>query len=112
MNKLNPPEKLKNASDCQSMQEVRYEIDRLDEILVELIYERQCFMDAAARIKGSRDLVRDNQRVEQVVANVLAASAKVGLNLQIAEKVWRTMIEECIQYELKSFDRQKSEDKI
>lgn len=109
MNKLNPPNKLKDAAQCQTMQDVRYEIDRLDEILVELIYERQCYMDAAARIKGSRDLVRDNQRVEQVVTNVLAASAKVGLNAQIAEKVWRTMIEECILYEFNSYDRQKGE---
>lgn len=106
MNKLNPPLKINDPAECKSMPEVRYEIDRLDEILVELIHERQCYMDAAARIKGSRDLVRDNQRVEQVVANVLAASKKVGLSPQIAENVWRTMIEECIQYEFASFDRQ------
>ncbi len=90
--------------ECQAMAEVRYEIDRLDRLLVKLIKERQDYMDAAARIKPTRNVVRDEVRIEDVVQKVLASAQSEGLSAKIAEPVWRTMIEQCIAYELSRFD--------
>ncbi|PHR59237.1 MAG: chorismate mutase [Robiginitomaculum sp.] len=90
--------------ECSEMSEVRYEIDRLDRLLVKLIKERQSYMDAAARIKDSRAVVRDEARVEDVIRKVLAAAANEGLSPKIAEPVWRTMIEQCIAYEFEAWD--------
>jgi isochorismate pyruvate lyase len=93
------------AATCQTMADVRHEIDRLDQVLVALIAERQSFMDAAARIKGHRGLVRDKARIEDVMAKVSASAKREGLSLAIAEPVWRTMMERCIAYEMAAFDR-------
>ncbi len=93
---------------CQTMAQVRYEIDRLDRLLVALIKERQDYMDAAARIKKDRDHVRDEERIEDVVAKVLANARQAGLDPGIAEPVWRTMIECCIAYELSRWDELRS----
>jgi len=95
--------------ECQTMTDVRYEVDRLDRILVKLIAERQSYMDAAARIKGDRDTVRDPARIEEVVSKVLAEAQKQGLSGAIAEPVWRTMIEQCIQHEFEVWDEQRSD---
>jgi isochorismate pyruvate lyase len=92
------------AETASSMAEVRYEIDRLDRILVALLAERQSFMDAAARIKGDRAAVHDRARIEDVVAKVKAECAKAGLSPAIAEPVWRTLIDRCIAYEFESYD--------
>ncbi len=92
------------AVTAETMADVRYEIDRLDRLLVELITERQSFMDAAARIKGDRNVVHDRARIEDVVSKVLAECARAGLSPAIAEPVWRTMIDRCIAYEFRSFD--------
>ena len=73
-----------------------------------LLAERQRYMDAAARIKPHRDAVRDAARVEDVVAKVKAASLGAGLSPAIAEPVWRTLVERCIQYELEVWDRTRS----
>lgn len=89
---------------CATMAEVRAGVDALDRQLVELLARRQCFMDAAARIKASRDAVRDNDRVEDVVAKVKAAARGAGLSESIAEPVWRTLIEQSITYELGRWD--------
>lgn len=86
------------------MADVRYEIDRIDRVLVEILAERQSFMDAAARIKPDRGAVRDNWRIEDVVAKVLAECEKHGLSPAIAEPVWRTLIDRCIAYEFGSYD--------
>ena len=89
---------------CETMADVRREVDRLDRELVDLLTQRQAMMNEAGRIKKSRDLVRDVPRIEQVVANVLAEAAKTGLSPAIAEPVWRLLIEKSIEHEFTVFD--------
>ncbi len=92
------------ADTCETMADVRYEVDRIDRLLVEILAERQSFMDAAARIKGDRKVVHDRARIEDVVAKVKAECPKHGLSPAIAEPVWRTLIDRCIAYEFESYD--------
>ena len=87
------------------MAEVRVGVDALDRALVTLIAERQRYMDAAARIKTDRAVVHDSARIEDVVAKVKASARAVGLSEDIAEPVWRTMIDRCIAYEFSVWDR-------
>lgn len=96
------------AEACTTMTEVRQGVDALDRALVKLLAERQRYMDAAARIKGERGLVRDNARVEEVVANVKAEAGAVGLSPNLAEPVWRTLIEQSIAYEFERWDALRS----
>ncbi len=96
--------RMNTGPECQTMDDVRYEIDRLDRLLVQLIKERQDYMDAAARIKPDREAVRDEARIEDVVQKVLKSAQKEGLSAQIAEPVWRTMVEQCIAYEFSRWD--------
>ena len=91
--------------DCASMADVRDGVDRLDRALVALIAERSRYMQAAARIKPSRDVVRDEDRIEDVVAKVLKAADAAGLPAEIAEPVWREMVEQSIAYEFRVWDK-------
>ena len=93
---------------CQSMVEVRQGVDALDRALVTLLAERQRYMHAAARIKPSRDVVHDDWRIEDVVSKVLAAAREQGLSPDIAEPVWRKLIERCIAHEFGVWDRTRA----
>lgn len=90
---------------CRTMAEVRQGVDALDRALVTLLAERQRYMDAAARIKPDRGLVRDEARIEDVVAKVKAAATAAGLSHAIAEPVWRLLIERCIAHEFEKYDQ-------
>ncbi len=92
---------------CASMAEVREGVDALDRALVTLLAERQRYMDAAARLKSSRDRVHDSARIEDVVTKVRAAAQTAGLSEAIAEPVWRLLIDRCIAYELDRWDATK-----
>lgn len=94
---------------CATMAEVRQGVDALDRALVKLLAERQRYMDAAARIKGERAAVRDEGRIEDVVAKVKAEARSQGLSEAIAEPVWRTLIERCIAYEFEVWDALRAE---
>ena len=90
------------------MTDVRAGVDAVDRELVRLLAIRQLYMDAAARIKPSRDQVRDEARINQVIANISDQAEKAGLSRDIAEPVWRTLIERCIAHELGVFDANRA----
>ncbi|WP_292033202.1 MULTISPECIES: chorismate mutase [unclassified Brevundimonas] len=95
----------KAPEDCATMLDVRQGVDALDRALVTLLAERQRYMDAAARIKPNRDAVFDQARIDDVVTKVLAAAQPAGLSPDIAEPVWRLLIDRCIAHEFARFDQ-------
>jgi len=98
--------------DCKTMTDVREGVDTLDRELVRLLIIRQGYMDAAARIKQDRDAVYDSDRIEDVVAKVLETAEAQGLNPEIAEPVWRKLIERCIAHEFEVWDHIRENKKV
>jgi isochorismate pyruvate lyase len=92
------------AARCHTMADVRAEIDRLDRALVKLLAERQTYIERAAQIKTDRNVVHDQARIDDVVAKVLVSAKREGLSADIAEPVWRTLIDRCIAHEFAMFD--------
>ncbi len=85
---------------CTTLEEVRENIDRLDQHIVTLLAERGHFVSQAAHFKKDTDDVKAPQRVEQVIAKVRALSEVVGANPDVTEQVYRAMIAAFIQQEL------------
>lgn len=90
---------------CPEMEAIRRQIDALDKHLVALLADRQKLIEAAGKVKPARDTVRDDVRIEEVIALVKQEAAKVGLAADIAEPVWRQLIESSIAHEYKVFDK-------
>ncbi|NVZ21163.1 chorismate mutase [Pseudomonas costantinii] len=85
---------------CTSLEQVRENIDRLDQQIVTLLAERGRYVSQAARFKKDTDGVKAPQRVEQVIAKVRGLSQTVGANPEVTEQVYRAMIAAFIQQEL------------
>ena len=80
--------------DCTTMAEVRAGIDRIDAALVTLLAERAEFIDRAAEIKAPLGMqARIGDRVEEVVANVRGLAEARGLPADLAEMLWRGLID-------------------
>ena len=90
---------------CESMAEVREEIDALDRGIVGLLADRLHYIEDAARIKRSRDQVRDEARIADVLRKVEAEARRIGANAAVLVQTYRTLIEASITYELEQFDR-------
>ena len=95
----------KKPEDCQTMIDVREGVDAIDRELVRLLVTRQGYMHAAARIKPNREAVYDEPRIEDVVSKVLVEAKIQGLSPNIAEPVWRKLIERCIAHEFEVYDK-------
>ena len=85
---------MKRPADCETMQDIRAEIDRLDAALIALLVERAGYIDRAALVKAGAGLpARIDARVEQVVANVRAEAVAQGLSPDLVETLWRQLID-------------------
>ena len=87
------------------MTEVRAGVDRVDRELVALLARRFAYMDAAARIKPTREAVRDEDRKQHVIANARALAGEAGLPVETVAALWEQLVEASIAYELEAFDR-------
>ena len=100
------------AGDCQSMNDVRREIDRLDRALVKLLAERLTYIERAGRIKTDRTKVRDEARIADVLAKVKTSCDREAFPYTIAEPVWRALMDGCIAHEFVVFDERAADKKL
>jgi isochorismate pyruvate lyase len=87
------------------MAEVRAEIDALDRAIVALLADRLHYIDEAARLKQSRDQVRDEARIADVLAKVDAEASRRGADSTVILTAYRALIEASIAHEFDRFDR-------
>ena len=85
--------------DCENMDQVRAEIDRLDTALVELIGERFGYVDRAWQLKQDVSEATVPWRIQQVIDRVRAKAEAEGVPPDLCEALWRQMIGWFIQYE-------------
>lgn len=97
----------KTAEDCTTMAEVRAGVDSIDRELSRLLGERFRFMEAAARIKPRRELVRDEPRKAQVIANVRAHAEADDYPPDVAAALWELLVEASISHEMERFDARR-----
>jgi len=89
---------------CTRLAHVREEIDALDDELVALVAKRMRYIARAAEIKERPEDIRDDARVEHIIARVRAAAEREGLRPDLAEAVWRTLVETSINYEAERYE--------
>lgn len=95
---------IKDPDECNSMAEVRAGVDDVDERLMALLARRFAYMAAAARIKPDRNMVRDEARKAQVIANARERAAVQGVPEPFVRDFWEMLVENSISYEMQLFD--------
>ena len=93
---------------CTTMEEVRAEVDRLDREIVRLLAEREQRIADAGRIKPTRNIVRDEDRIEDVVTKVRRESLRHGADPDLIEAIYRDMMERFIAHEFILWDANRA----
>ena len=87
------------------MKDVRIGVDATDRALMELLDTRFGYMRAAARIKGTRDAVRDEERKAYVIAEAVKDAEARGIPGDLIADLWERLVEGSIAYEFVEWDR-------
>ena len=91
--------------ECNSIEEVRVNIDSIDEQLVKLIALRGHFVNQAAKFKKNSDAVKAPKRVEEVISKVRSIAKINSANEEVVESVYTAMIDSFIKAEIKEFEK-------
>lgn len=99
-------------ADCENMEHVRAEIDRLDDALVDLMAERFGYVERAWQLKAQPQDAVVPWRIQQVIDHVRARAAEKGLSPELAEALWRQMIGWFVQYEEEKLSQRRDGGKV
>lgn len=88
------------------MDDIRREIDRIDEQLIELLAERQRCVEKAIAVK-QRDGIpaRVPERIDEVIANAQNFARAHNADPALVKTLWTEMVEWFVAYEERSLKR-------
>ena len=90
---------------CSSLEEVRSNIDRIDNEIIKLIAERTEYVKQASSFKKSESGVKASNRVEDVIQKVRKRALEYGASPDIVEKLYREMIASFINMEMDEYKK-------
>ena len=91
---------MNKPNDCRTMDEVRTEIDRIDQTLVDALAERWAYVDRMWELKRAEAASANVPwRNKAVIDKVRARAGETGLPPEMAEAIWRQIIGWGIQYQ-------------
>jgi isochorismate pyruvate lyase len=86
-----------------SLNEIRSNIDKLDKEIVILLCKRGELVKQAARFKPNPANIKDLKRLEQIIEKVTSYAKEINFDSFTIENIYRNMIEEYIQLEIKTY---------
>ncbi|MCX5494129.1 chorismate mutase [Kaistia dalseonensis] len=86
-------------AECDTKDEIRTEIDRLDRQLVSLFAERFGYVRRMAELKATPDEAVVPARVDEVLDRVAAEASLAGFDAGLARDLWARLIDWNIAFE-------------
>ena len=90
---------------CPEMGKIREDIDSLDKEILQLLKKRLNLIEQAALVKPERNQVRDKARIDEVIALIRREAQKANYPEDMAEVIWKNIIELSIDYEYNAYDK-------
>lgn len=88
---------------CNSLEEVRAEIDTLDDKLVELISQRSHLIRQAVKFKDSVEEVKAEDRIDFIMQKVRKKAIELNINPNMISELFTIMIDEMVETEIAEF---------
>lgn len=93
---------------CSSLEEVRSNIDRIDNGIIKLIAERTDYVKQASSFKKNENGVKAPDRVEAVIQKARERALEYGADPDMIETLYREMISSFTNLEMDEFKKTQS----
>ena len=98
---------MKTPDQCESMVDIRAEIDRLDRQVVALLGQRFAYVKAASKFKTSETTVRAPERLQAMLQQRRVWAEEEGLDADVIEKMYQDLVNHFINEEMKHWKQSK-----
>lgn len=90
----------KTPENCRSLEEIRNEIDKIDEHIISLFSERHKYVEEIVRFKHDKDAIIAQERKDQVILQRKKWAEQKGLNAGTFEKIYTLLVNSNIEHEM------------
>ena len=92
---------MKKPSACNTIEEIRNEIDHIDHSILKLLANRQEFVEEIVKYKTDQDSVIAQDRQKEVYAQRREWANDLQLNADFIENIFKQLVQHNIERELK-----------
>jgi len=89
--------------ECHSLEEVRTEVDKLDDQIVELLAKRNAYIHQAVKFKQSVEEVKAKDRVEEVIQRVRQKAIELDMSPNMMTELYTNLIDYMVDAEIAEF---------
>jgi len=93
---------------CNSLEEARVEIDKVDDKIVELIAMRNAYIKQIAHFKNSIQEVKSDERIADVVSRARTKAIELDLSPNLINDIFIRLIDEMVESEIAEFKNAKN----
>ena len=98
---------LKQPEECNSPEEIRNEIDKIDAQIISLFSVRHRYVEEIVKFKNNPNEIVASDRKEHVIRQRCEWAASHGLNAKTFKQIYTLLIENNIQHEMELLTRKK-----
>ncbi|MEA5464656.1 isochorismate lyase [Leptothoe sp. PORK10 BA2] len=91
---------MKIPNQCESMADIRAEIDRLDHQVIALLGQRFAYVKAASKFKTSENTVKAPERLKAMLQQRRVWADEEGLSADAIEKMYQDLVNHFIDEEM------------
>jgi len=93
---------------CNSLDEARKEIDKIDDKIVELIAARNAYIRQLAHFKNSIDEIKAKDRIDDVINRMRTRAIELDLSPNLINDLYIRMIDAMVDAEVAEFQNAKN----
>ncbi len=93
---------------CNTLEEARAEIDKIDDKIVELIAARNAYIKQIAHFKNSIDEIKAKDRIDDIITRMRGRAIELGLSPNLINDLYIRMIDAMVDTEVAEFKNAKN----
>jgi len=97
-----------NIKKCNTLEETRAEIDKLDDQIVEFVAARNAYVKQLAHFKNSVEEIKAEDRISDVISRARAKAIELDLSPNLINELFIRMIDEMVDSEVAEFKNAKN----
>jgi len=96
-----------NIINCNTLEEARYEIDHVDDKIVEMIALRNNYIKQIAQFKTKIEEVKSEERISAIISRVRAKAIELDMSPNLINDMFIRMIDEMVETEISELQNTK-----
>ena len=89
----------------KKLNNIRFELDKLDNSLIKIIKKRTYFVKKVLALKEKKNQIVDQKRIKEILRNIRKKSLINKIDPKITNRIWKNMILAYIDYEKRNFKK-------